>query len=165
MRQRGFTLIELLVAMAVSSLMLTGILVAFHEVVLGTIRARSQTVALNDVNFAAARIKVDIEMAQSTNLTDGNPVPQSSLTLSWIDNTLFTSGTKTPHSSMYTLSGTNLLRNYDSTVSILGRHITSIGFTRNGRVVTCNVTATDTSVQQRSKTLRFSMRMRPDMVQ
>ncbi len=165
MRQRGFTLIELLVAMAVSSLMLSGILVAFHEVVIGNIRARSQTVALNDVNFAAARIKEAIMMGQITSLTDGDPVPRSSLTLWWVDYTLYEDETQTSHSITYTQSGTKLLRDYDGTVSIEGRHITSIGFTQSGRLVTCNITSTDNSAQQRSKTLSFSLRMRSDMVQ
>ena len=164
MRQRGFTLVELLVALAVGSVVITGTLLTIHQVVYGTIRARSQTVALNDVNFAAARIKEDIIMAQSTSLTDGYPVPCSSLTLSWVDYTLFASEQQNLHLCMYTLSGTELLRTYDGTVSIVGRNITSIGFTRNGRVITCNITATDTSVQERSKTLTFSMRMRPDVM-
>ncbi len=164
MKQRGFTLLELLVALAVGSVVLTGTLLAIHQVVYGTIRARSQMVALNDVNFAAARIKEDIMMTQSTSLIDGDPVPQSSLTLSWLDYTLFTSEQQTFHSCMYTLSGTELLRTYDGTVSIVGRNITSIGFTRNGMEITCNITATDISVQERSKTLTFSIRMRPDVM-
>jgi len=164
MRQRGFTLIELLVTLGIITVILPATVLSIYQVTLGTIRARSQIIALNDVNFAVARIKEDIEMAQTTNLTDGNPVPQSSVTLSWIDNTGFASGNVTPHSSMYALSGTELRRTYDGTVNIIARHITSIGFTQNGRVVTCNVTATDTSVQQRSKTLSFSTRMRTDWV-
>jgi len=164
MRQRGFTLIEVLVVLAIGSVLMTSALLTLQQVVWGTLRAGSQTMALTDVNFAAASIKEDIEMAQSTNLIDGNPVPQSSVTLTWIDYTLFTSATQTHHSSMYTLSGTKLLRTYDGTVSIVSRHITSIGFTQNGRVVTVSVTATGTDVPQRSKTFNFSMRMRADGV-
>lgn len=158
MRQRGFTLVELLVALAIGSVVLTGSLLTFEQVFSGTIRARNQTIAVNDVNFAAARIKRDIEMAQTTNLTDA--VPQTSVTLTWIDYSQFASENVTPHSSTYTLSGTQLLRNYDGTVSIIGRNTTSIGFTLNGRVITTSITATGVSVQQRSKTLVFSMRMR-----
>ena len=163
MRQRGFTLLELLVALAVGSVIITGALLTVNQVILGTLRARSQTVALNDVNFAAERIKKDIQMVQNTNLTEG--VPQSSVTLTWTDYTRFTSVDETPHSSMYTLSGTELLRTYDGTAGIAGRHISSIEFTRNDRVIKVDITATETTGgQQRSKTLSFSMRMRTEPI-
>jgi len=164
MRQRGFTLVELLVALAIGSVVLTGTLLTIHQVVLGTIRARSQTVALNDVNLAAAHIKEDIMMAQSTSLTDEDLIPQRSLTLMWFDYTLFTGVSQTLHTCTYTLSGTELLRTYDGTASIVGRNITSIGFTQSGKVVTSNITATGTSIQERSRTLSFGVRMRSDTV-
>jgi len=166
MRQKGFTLVELLVALAVGSVVLMSAFGALNQVVFSTIRTRSQAIALNDVNFAAARIKEDIRMAMSTGLIDENPIPQSSLTLTWLDYTTDTGeGTDaTLHSCIYTISGTELLRTYDGAMSIVGRNITSIGFTRNGKLITCSITAIGTSVQERSMTLVFSVRLMPDTV-
>ncbi|MBI4185981.1 MAG: prepilin-type N-terminal cleavage/methylation domain-containing protein [Chloroflexi bacterium] len=164
MNQKGFTLIELLLAMAVGAMIMTGIVLAIFQVSWGTDRSNSQVVALADVAQAAHRIKKDLIMAQSTDLIDGNPVPQSSISLTWIDYTLFTSSSATAHASSYLLSGTLLQRTYDGTVSIVGRNITSLGFTQNGRVINVAITATGPKIQQRQETLQFSVHMRPEEV-
>ena len=130
MRQKGFTLLELLVATAVGAVILTGVVLSIYQVVWGTARSNSQAVALTDINSAVLAIKKDLMMTQSTNLTDG--VPQSSVMLSWIDYTFFATENETAyHSTTYVLSGTDLRRTYDGTVSIVGRRITSIDFTQN----------------------------------
>ncbi len=166
MRQNGFTLLELLVTLAIGSVILTASLLSLHQVVLGTDRSNSQVVALTDVDQAAHRIKEDIIMAQSANLIDGNPIPQSYISLTWTDSTTsFTSTAKTAHSSSYALSGTLLRRTYDGTVSIVGRNITSVGFTQSGRVINLVITATGPKVQQRRETLKFSAHMRPEVTQ
>jgi len=102
-------------------------------------------------------------MTQETDLTDGNPVPQSSVNLIWTDYSHFGSENLTrSHSSSYTLSGTNLLRNYDSTESITSRQITSIGFTQDGRVINVIITATGSGASKRDETLKFSAYIRAE---
>ena len=163
MKQKGFTLVEVLVVLAVGSVILMGVLLTFYQVVWGTGRSNSQVVALTDINNAALSIKKDLMMTQDTDLTDN--VPQSSVVLSWIDYTGFDSENLTSHSSSYTLSGTELLRTYDGTVSIAGRNITSIDFTQNGRAITVVITATGSEVPQRSETLKFSAYIRAEEMQ
>ena len=165
MNQKGFTLVELLVAMAVSTMVMTGIVFAIHQVVWGTGRSNSHVVALTDVNHAALSLKKDIQTAQDTDLTDGDPVPQSSVTLTWTDYTGFDEEDNKSHYSTYTLSGTELQRDYDGTVSIVGRHITSVGFIQNDRIVTANITATGPGFLERIETLKFSMQMRPEVAE
>lgn len=165
MRQKGFTLVELLVALGVSATLIVGALLTFHQIVLGTTRSNSQVVALTEVHQAALSIKKDIYMAQNTNLVDGELVPQSSVGLNWIDCTSFEPEEYRNHSSTYALSGTQLLRTYDGTVSVVGRHITSVGFTQNNRFVNVSITATGPGVIQRRETLEFSVRMRPEEVE
>lgn len=165
MRQKGFTLIELLVAMAVGGILLIGIVLAIYQVTWGTGRSNSHVVALADVNHATLSLKKDIQMAQDTDLTDGDPVPQSSVTLTWTDYTGFEESDNKTHYSTYTLSGTKLHRDHDGTVSIVSRHITSIGFTQNDRIVTANITATGPGFLERIETLKFSMQMRPEVVE
>ncbi len=158
MRQKGFTLVELLVVLAVGSVILVGALLTIHQVILSTGRTNSQVVALTEVNRAALRIKKDLMMTQNSNL---DAVPQSSVSLSWIDYTNFGSENATSfHSSGYDLSGTHLVRTYDSKESIVGRNITSVNFTQDGRVVNVVITATGSSVPQRSETLEFSSYLR-----
>ena len=158
MRQKGFTLVELLVVLAVGSVILVGSLLTINQVMLGTGRTNSQVVALTEVNRAALQIKRDLMMTQDSNL---DAVPRSSVTLSWIDYTNFGSENETSfHSSSYALSGTQLVRTYDSKESIVGRNITSVNFTQDGRVVNVVITATGSSVPQRSETLKFSSYLR-----
>jgi len=165
MNQKGFTLIELLVALAVGAVIMMGIVISIHQVVWGTSRSNSLVVALVDVNHATLSIKKDIQMAQNTDLTDGDPIPQSSVTLTWTDFTGFEGSDNKIHYSTYTLSGTELHRDYDGTVSIVSRHITSVGFTQNDRTVTVNITATGPGFLERIETLKFSMQMRPEVAE
>ncbi len=165
MRQKGFTLLELLVALAVGSVILTGVVLSLQQILLGTDRSNSQVVALTDIDRAVLEIKKDLMMTQSTNLTDGSPIPQSSVMLSWIDYTSFGSSNQTSHSSRYTLSGKELRRNYDGTVSIVGRNITSLGFTQNGKAITVAITATGPGIRQRSETLEFSAHIRAEEIE
>ncbi len=165
MRQKGFTLVEILVVLAVGSVILTGALLSIQQVLVGTDRSKSQVVALADINQAVLKIKRDLIMTQTANLTDGSLIPRSSVRLSWIDYTGFSSDNWTSHSSTYNLSGTNLQRTYDGVTSIVGRHITSVGFTRNGRVISVVITATGSGSQPRSKTLEFSAYLRSEPIQ
>ena len=164
MRQKGFTLIEVLVVLAVGSVILVGIVLSIHQVVWGTGRTNSQVVALTEVNYAALFIRKDIQMSQNTDLTYSG-VPKSSVGLTWTDYTGFEPEDERNHICTYALSGTELQRTYDGTVSIVGRYITSLGFTQNDRVVNVVITATGTGVPQRSETLKFSVYMRTEGVQ
>ena len=167
MKQKGFTLIEILVVMAVGGMIMTVAMLTIYQIVWGTERSNDQVIALTDANYAAMWLKWDLQMVQDTDLTDGDPVPKSSVSLNWIDNTSFVAANESAHSSNYTLSGTELLRNYDGTTKIVGRHITSIGFIQNGSVVTCNLTATGPGIMERVENLEFSIitHMRPEGVQ
>ena len=164
MKQKGFTLVEVLVVTAIGGVLMMGLLLSIHNVLWGTNRSNNQVVALADVNYAALRLKKDLMMTQNTNLTDN--VSQDSVVLSWIDYTGFDSENQSgSHSSSYTLSGTKLLRTYDSgNTSIVGRDITSIGFTQNGRVINVVITATGAGVPERSKTLKFSAYIRAEEI-
>jgi len=165
MKQKGFTLVEVLVVTAIGGVLMMGLMLSIHNVVFGTGRTNSQVVALTDVNNAALRLRKDIQMAQNTDLTDGVP-QQDSISLGWIDYTSFESENEsTSHSSSYTLSSTELQRNYDGTVSIVGRNITSIVFTQNGREVTVVITATGSGFWQLSETLEFSVYRRSEEIE
>ena len=160
MRQKGFTLIEIMVAMAIGGVLMAGILVSIFHVAWDSIRTNDQVVALTDINFATLWLKKDLQMAQSTSLTDGDPVPQSSVTLDWTDYTGWATDETRDHSSTYALSGTELRRTYDGGMRIIGRHVTYIGFTQNDRAITVVITATSPGTSQRTETLKFTVTSR-----
>ncbi|MFC2033833.1 type II secretion system protein J [Chloroflexota bacterium] len=165
MKQKGFTLVEVLVVLAIGSTIALGILLTFTQIVIGTGRSNSQIIALTDVTQAALAIQKDLQMTQTSNLIDGNPAPQDSILLEWTDYTAFASENATSHSSNYTLSGTILQRDYDGTVSIIGRHITGLGFTQDGSIINVTITSTGTETPPRSKTLEFIIQTRPEEIE
>lgn len=156
MKQKGFTLIEIMAVMAVGGMIMTVALLSIYQVVWGSARTNDQVAALTDVNYAALWIKKDLQMAQYTDLIEGDPVPQSSVSLRWIDNTGW-AGDNATHSADYTLSGTELVRTYDGTPRVVGRYISSIWFTQVGRVITCSITATGPGILEREEMLGFSI--------
>ena len=164
MRQKGFTLIEIVVVLAVGGIVMAGIMLGIFQVSWGSVRTNDQVIALTDLTYAARWVKGDIQMAQSTDLTPG--VPESSVTLSWIDQSGPFPGNEPEeqknHSSSYRLSGTELLCTYDGVESVVGKHITAIGFTQNDRVVDVVITATGPGIGQQSETISFSVLMRTE---
>jgi len=108
MKQKGFTLIELLVALAVGGLVIMSAVAVIYQVMWGTSRTNSQVVALTDVHQAALRLKKDLVMTQTTDLTDG--YPQNSATLGWTDYTSFYTYYKKDHSSAYNLLSDGVLQ-------------------------------------------------------
>ena len=156
MKQKGFTLIEIMAVMAVGGMIMTVALLSIYQVVWGSARSNDQVSALTDVNYAALWVKKDLQMAQYTNLAEEG-VPQSPpVTLSWIDNTGW-AGDNATHSANYILSGTELVRTYDGTPRVVGRYISDIWFTQEGRVITCSITATGSGILEREEPLGFSI--------
>lgn len=157
--QKGFTLLELLLALGVSGILLGSAVLSIYQVSWGTIRTNDQLSALTAVNSPARYIRQDLQMAQFTNLSDGDPSPQSSLSMYWLDMTLFSTGTNS-HTVEYSLSSTELYRTYNGTTSVVGRGITYIGFKQNGEHINCVITADASDSGQQTKTLEFTVRMR-----
>ena len=162
MGQRGFTLLEILVVLAVGSVLLVGAFLSINQILLGTGRSNSQVVVLEEVHRAALRIKKDIQAHTSADLTDLQYGPT---TFSWIDNTGFAPEDERDHNSIYSLSGTELVRTFDDVPSILGRHTTSLSFTDNGTYIYVVITATSSTFPPRSETLGFRVYKRTWEVQ
>ncbi len=170
MRQKGFTLLEIMVVMAISGILMVGIVVSIFQVVSATGRSNSHGVALTDVSQAALYLKKDFQMAQRTDMgfvEDPVVVVLSSenVTLGWTDFTTPESEEEQMnHYVTYSLSDNGVLeRAYDGILPtmIIGRHITYLRFTQlDESVVNIVITATGTQPQQYSKTIEFSVYMR-----
>ena len=161
MGQRGFTLLEILVTLAIGSVLLVGAFLSINQILLSTGRSNSQVVVLDEVHRAALRIKKDIQAHTSADLTDLQDGPTI---FRWIDQTGFAPEDERNHNSTYSLSGTELVRTFDGTPSILGRHITSLSFTDNGTYIYVVITATSSTFPPRSETLSFRVYQRTEGV-
>ena len=156
MRQKGFTFVELLLVMAIGAVLMAGMVTSIFQVSRGTVSSRDKVVALTDSDYASLWLRKDLQMVQSSDLTDGDP-PESSVTLYWTDFTSWAAPETRDHSSHYALSGTDLVRTYDGAASIVARNITSVGFTRDGRVITCDITTAGPGQTEGAETIEFSV--------
>lgn len=157
MKQKGFTLIELTVTLAIGSIITIGALMVFQQMVVGTGRTNNQVEADTWANTAALQLKKDLQMAQDTNLTTS---PQSFVSLTWTDYTLFASENATDHYADYWLSNGVLYRDYDEVTSIVGRNVVYLGLSQVEQLVKVVITTTGSDSPVRSETLDFNVRLR-----
>jgi len=156
-RQKGMTLLELMAAMAITVLVMVGALAVIFQEYGGTDIAKTKVTAAHEISNAARRISQDGMMAENTNLTEEvDPVNQ--LALSWIERYDFAN---IPHSSNYSLCGTELRRNYDGVETTVARNISQLEFSQSGDLLTVSISCTpqwwapDRTVQ---KTYRIYLR-------
>ncbi len=138
--QHGFTLIELLVAAAIGGLILPVIVTSIFQMTRITARANKDFVVQLDIDTASSYFSRDLTQAKTTDLIDG--VPANSMRVDWVDETGWAPEGAGSHFIEYTLSGTNLLRNYDGATSIAARRVADITFTRSGKFITVTIKST-----------------------
>jgi len=162
MKQKGFSLIEVLVALPVGTAILLVIVASFFQIMQGRVDIAQKSVAMADIDSAAHWLARDLPMAQITSLIDETP-PTSSMTMSWSDLTNWAQDEGTvEHSVSYVLSETQLLRNYDGEVTIVGRYLTNVGFSIDDRVFTVTLTSRP-GLPGSAVTRSFSTEMRADL--
>jgi prepilin-type N-terminal cleavage/methylation domain-containing protein len=162
MNQKGFTLIELVVALAILGIVVVGIVTSIFQIMQGRAQIAGKSVALADIDNAAHWVTRDIVMAQSTDLVDDAP-PTGNMTITWNDLTGWAEAEESiSHSAVYTHSGTQLLRKYDSAnnTTIVGRHLTDVGFSIDDRLITVTLTSSPDGVRASTVTRRYLIRMR-----
>lgn len=143
--QGGFTLLEVLASMVIGGALLGALVPAIFEITRVTSLNTTSITAAVQVESAARWLAKDGQGAQNTNLVDGAPAVNT-VTLSWTDYTSWGTsfanpGQFTTHSITYSLSGTNLRRSLDGNTRTVASDVTSILFSRSGRVMTIAVTA------------------------
>lgn len=164
MNQKGFTLIELVVALAILGIVVVGIVTSIFQIMQGRAQIAGKSVALADIDNAAHWLTRDIVMGQSTDLEDGEP-PTGNMTITWNDLTGWAEAEESiSHSAVYTHSGTQLLREYDSAnnTTIVGRHLTDVGFSIDDRLITVTLTSSPDGVRASTVTRRYLIRMRAE---
>ncbi len=136
--QSGFTLVELLAGLAVVAVMGSGAATLFFHETWSTATAKNAVATSLHMETVAGRIRKDAAMAASSDLIDG-AAPVSQLTLRWTE---WYELSGALHESTYWLSGTDLKRDYDGTVTTVAQNISSIAFSRSGDVVTLAIGST-----------------------
>lgn len=160
MNQKGFTLIEILVAMLVGGMVMAGIVTAVFQIVHGAGQIKEESVALADIDSAAHWLTRDVVLGQSTDLVDG-ALQVSQMTLTWNDSTWWAEQEESiAHSVIYTYSGTELQRNYDGVVTTVGRQLTNVRFSLDGRLVTITLTSSLEGEPRSTVTRNYKIYMR-----
>lgn len=155
--QKGFTLLELVVGTAIIGLIVLGTVALITHEVKGTAAARTSVTVGDEIRDAARSLCKDGMMAETTNLVEGAP-PVDNLVLSWVERY---ECINVPHTSSYVLSGDELRRDYDGTVTTVARHISEIKFSQTGDVLTVSITCTPPWMGQNrtvEKTYRIYLR-------
>ena len=146
-------MVEVITAVTISA-MITGVLgTAMYQFVNVTERGNDEFKTTHDMQNAGHWITLDAQRAQTTDLVDGAP-DVNSVTLSWSDG-------GHSYSSSYSVSGTELQRNFNSTVTTVARHVSSIGFSLSGGIITVSLTSSPTGRQSISKDITYKIYMRP----
>ena len=151
--QKGLTLVELLVAAAISSMIIGALGTALHQFIMTSKRGNDELRALHDVQNAGHWLNLDGERAEATNLVDG-ALPAESMTLSWANG-------GQAHTSTYSLSGTELKRDHNGTVTTLARHVSDVQFSLAGRLITVTVTSTPEGRLGVSEQATYKIWLRP----
>jgi len=154
--QRGFNLVDFMTAFGIIAIVLSTLVGLFWNEVRGSATARVAVAASSEIDNACRSLSQDCIMAQSSDLID-EAAPVDQLTLTWTE---WYNLTAAPHVSTYWLSGTDLKRDYDGTVTTVARNISSVTFSQTGRVITVVVASTPPWVPAKTveRTLRVWLR-------
>lgn len=151
--ERGMTLVELLLAAGIAA-MVAGVLgSATFQFMQVTERGNDQFRALHNVQNAGYWITLDGRRAETTDLIEGAE-PVESMTLSWTD-----SGQ--PHTVTYSLTGTDLQRDHNGTMTIVARYVSSVGFSISEGVITATLTSSPDGRWEVSKETTYKVCPRP----
>jgi prepilin-type N-terminal cleavage/methylation domain-containing protein len=162
MKRKGFTLVELLAALPIGAVILMVVTASIFQIFQGRVDIAQKSIAMGDLDNAIHWLARDLTMAQDTSLMNGAP-PTASVSIIWNDLTHWGAdeGVVT-HSVSYYLSETQLIRNYDGDIFIVGRYMTEATFYYEDRVFTITLTSRP-GMSRSAITKTFSVEMRTDL--
>jgi len=134
--QKGIALLDLMMGMAISTIIMGGIVGLIYHEVTTTQTAKTVITTSHEISNAARWISKDAMMTESTDLV-GGAQPVDGVTLSWVDRFDFVNMS---HTSRYYLVDTDLRRDYDGTVTTVAREISEIQFSQTGNLLTVSIT-------------------------
>ena len=138
--QRGFTFMGVLVSIGIMSAIGSVLVTTFYQMSYVSSREKAKVATIADLRNSMQWLAHDIKMANTTSLADEFPTVYGSLTLSWTDKYQDAS---TAHSVTYSLAAPELRKTYDGFTLTVARNVTSVQFSRQGRLITVTLTSTD----------------------
>lgn len=148
----GFTLIETLLAVALTVMAVSIVGSSIFQALSLEGVWRQDVVATREVRHAASWFAGDALNATATDLVDGAP-PAGSVALSWDD------ASGTGHSALYSVSGSELTRDFDGAQITLARQVVSTAFSLSGKVLTFELTVVAERGGTETATLNTYLRM------
>jgi prepilin-type N-terminal cleavage/methylation domain-containing protein len=159
--EKGFTLLELMAATAVMGLILPLVIIFTFQVIHGTVRTNQDMVIQRDLDNASIWFNRDLSQAQRTDLAD-QETQVDNIRVEWLDETGW-AGDNPEHYVAYSLSGSNLLRDYDGTINIAARNVATIIFSRTCTSVCEIISVSTTSAYSgATTTLNYNITPRTD---
>ena len=152
-RQDGFTLVEILVALGIAALITSVIGTAIFQILDRSARGGETVRALNDIQNAGQWLYLDGERAETTDLIENDP-PVNSMILNWVAD-------GQSHTATYTISGTELERDHNGTVTTVARYVSNAEFSISNRLITVSLTSTPGSTGA-SKDITYNVWLRPN---
>ena len=153
--QKGFTLVEILIALGITALVAGTLGTAIFQIFDRSARGNDTLKALNDIHNAGRWLYLDGERAETTDLVDATPPvpPVNAMSLSWTSDGQL-------HTATYSLSGTELVRNHNGTVTTVARYVSSVDFSISNRLIKIDLTSTPGSTGV-SKQVTYHSWLRP----
>lgn len=164
MKQKGFTIIELLVVLAVGSAVMLAVVSSIFQIMQGRTHIVGKGVSLADIDSTAHWLNRDLSQAQLfTGLVEDAP-PVSSISMTWNDLTGWAEDEGiVAHSASYTFSQPELVRTYDGTVTTIGRYLTDVGFSIDGKLITVSLTASQNGISGTEVTKTYVIQVRGEL--
>ena len=150
--KKGFTLVEIVLAMGITAL-ITGVLgTAIFQIFDRSASGQNTLRALSDIQNAGQWIYLGGEKAEASNLVNDAPAVNT-MTLSW--NT-----ENTPHTAIYALTGSQLVRNHNGVETTVARYISEADFSISDDLITLNLTSSP-GIGGVSKQVTYNVWVRP----
>ena len=131
--QKGITLVETIVAAGIASMLIGVLGSAIFLFTRTTEQGNNELRALHDVQNTGHWLTRDGKMAEATDLVDGAG-PVGNMTMNWTDGGL-------AYTVTYSLSGTDLQRDYNGAAITVARYVSSVGFSISQGIITANLTS------------------------
>lgn len=170
MKEKGFTIIELVLTLAIGSIISAVAIGSIYNLMDTATRTQDVNKVLNNLDVAALQLRKDGFVAQETNFVEGTPKILSqggaNISIGWVDYTGYDEPEERTHNIVYSLSGGLLQRVLDSdNATVVGRDITGLSVTKNGRLLDVTLTATSATFPEVVRTLSFKTYMRSEGLQ
>jgi len=162
MNHKGYTLLELMLVISITGAIVLVVGAGIIQIMRGGPQITERSTAMSDIDNAAHWLVRDLVLAQTTSLVEEVP-PVPGITLNWSDLTAWAGDEgSVEHTASYTLSGSQLLRTYDDEETIVGRHLTDVGFSIEGKMLSITLTSCP-GLTESAVTRSFLVQMRSDL--